>query len=181
MSVRDSIIWVRLSSVGHWSSPSTTSACRKIAFRGLRISWTIFPAISPSKALRWTCHVICSRRCCNRFSLSVKALSSVWRTGAGSASSVRHWRRRPVQEIVFGPVQRSSWYYLLLHVPWWRSYTRAESMQKTSVEISVNLVHREHMLSHLGMQFFIYTSGVINPAYKHEVGYSLVPIAHLSF
>src|SRR5262244_3338702 len=93
MSVRDSIIWVRLSSVGHWSSPCTTSACRKIAFRGLRISWTIFPAISPSRALRWTCHVICSKRCWSRFSLSVKALSSVWRTAGGSASSVRHWRR----------------------------------------------------------------------------------------
>src|SRR5215467_4294243 len=34
MSVRDSIIWARLSSVGHWGSPCTTSACRKIAFRG---------------------------------------------------------------------------------------------------------------------------------------------------
>src|SRR5215831_9846821 len=29
-------------------------------FRRWRISWTIFPAISSSRALRWTCHVICS-------------------------------------------------------------------------------------------------------------------------
>src|SRR5215471_6142538 len=93
MSVRDSIIWAGLSSVGHWSSPCNTSACRKIAFRGLRISWMSFPAISPSRALRWICHVICAKRCWSRFSLSMKALSSVWRTAGGSASSVRHWRR----------------------------------------------------------------------------------------
>ena len=33
-------------------------------------------------------------------------------------------------------------------------------MQKASAEMPGNLVHREHMLSRLGMQSFLYASGV---------------------
>jgi hypothetical protein len=64
----------------------------------------------------------------------------------------------------------------------WRSHTQVESMQKIGAEMPTDLVSREHMLSHLGMQSFPLTSGIkkaLPP--RHETDDPLILIASLSF
>jgi hypothetical protein len=54
-------------------------------------------------------------------------------------------------------------------------------MRKTGAEMPVNLVYKEHMLSHLRIQSFLYASGMQSPYLQYEAGHSLILIAHLSF